>query len=482
MLFNSFPFLVFMLLFYLLFWGLGSSQTKQNLILALGSLVFYAWWEWRVFFLLFFVSSAVVYYFAIKMDGSPENKKKHYLNAILFLLLGVLAYFKYSAFFIENVQMALSQLGVSIQLKTLHLVLPLGISFYTFRLVGYMTDVYNEEIEACQDPLVFFNFASFFPSFISGPIEKASDFIPQLEKKRVWNEGQFKDGMRQILLGVFQKMVVGDGLLVYYTDIMSRYQTLPASSLLVAMPLGMVQIYFDFAGYSNMALGIGKLLGFRLAINFSYPFFAQNISDFWKRWHISLTGWLTKYVYTPLSFHFRKYGKTGTLMAIFINLIAVGIWHGANWTYAVYGFVHACFFIPLVLNGSINKQSKIPTTQKWPQFSELKNMLFTFSLVVLASVLFLADSLSEVLHIYSHLLQKSLISLPAFKAMQEFTWLMLLVIIYFILEWKNRKHEHVLVLDDIKHTWLRYLIYQILIVLIAFFGFGNDTQFVYFNF
>ena len=253
----------------------------------------------------------------------------------------------------------------------------LGISFFTFRTLSYLLDIDKGKIKAEKNWVVFFAYVSFFPSILSGPIDRAKNLIPQLEKKRAFDYNQAIDGLRQILWGLFKKIVIADNCAPFVNQIFNNYQSYPSSSLLLGAFFYAIQIYADFSGYSDMAIGISRLMGFNITKNFDFPFFAQNIAEYWRKWHMSLTSWLTDYVFTPLSIAFRDYGKWGLTFAIIINFTIIGIWHGPNWTYVLFGFLHGCYFIPLILRGTMNKKNKIAKGKLFPSFRELINMLAT---------------------------------------------------------------------------------------------------------
>ena len=237
--------------------------------------------------------------------------------------------------------------------------IPLGISFFTFRTISYVLDVYNENIEATKDWLVFFNYVAFFPSILSGPIDKSKLFIPQLETNRIFDYKEASSGIRQILWGLFKKVVVADNCSFFVNEIFGNNYDYSGATLLIGAIFFSFQLYADFSGYSDMAIGVSRVLGFNISKNFDFPFFSQNIAEFWRKWHISLTSWLTEYVFTPLNFSLRKLGKTGLIISILINFTICGIWHGANWTYILFGFIHGCLFIPLILNETLNKDNKL---------------------------------------------------------------------------------------------------------------------------
>lgn len=486
MIFNSISFASFFICFFILYWFVFKKNLQlQNLLVLAGSYFFYGWWNWRFLFLLA-GSSLLNYYLGIVIPKTIDHKKRKWLLYTGLLQgLGLLVYFKYSNFFITSFVHAFSFFNVNIHVNTLQLILPLGISFYTFRMISYLLDVDKGKIEPCKDWVVFFSYVAFFPSLISGPIDKAKLLVPQLEKKRVFRKEQFYDGLRQFLWGLFKKTVVADNCAGVANDIFNNYQTLPASSLVIGAVFYMVQLYADFSGYSDMAIGIAKLLGFDITKNFNYPFFAQNIADYWRRWHISLTSWLTEYVFTPLSISFRDYGKAGLIMAIIINFVICGIWHGANWTFVLFGLIHGVYFIPLILRGTLFKKVKGTAPGMLPNFKEFGNMLATFALVVFAEISFRADSLSHAWGFYKHLFSLSLFSPPVLSDIMTTGTCSAFILIMLGAEWLQRKKDHALQFGPVLTTFRLYyrtLIVSLLVWAILIWSVTDNKSFIYFQF
>lgn len=480
MIFNSITFFVFFLIFFGLYWLLlNKKNTTQNLLILLGSYVFYGWSDWRFLFLLVGVS-VLNYYLGIKISTATSSRwKKIYLNIGLIQGIAGLAYFKYFNFFITSFQQSFAAFGINLNLHTLNIIVPLGISFFTFRTISYLLDVEKGKIKVCTDALIFFNYVSFFPSLLSGPIDKAKLLIPQLETKRVFNYELAKDGMRQILWGIFKKVVIANNCATVTDEIFKNYEHLPASTLVLGAFYYAIQIYADFSGYSDMAIGIAKLLGFNITKNFDFPFFAQNIADFWRRWHMSLTSWLTEYVFTPLSIKFRDYDKLGLALAIVINFTICGIWHGANWTYVLFGFLHGCYFIPLIINGTMNKKKK-KSESMLPSFKELINMILTFTLVMFTFIIFRAASIAEAFGFYKRIFSKSLLSVPVSIHLN----VLALVFLFLIIEWCGKANDYTIEkLFFVKSTPVKWAFYGLLTVLVYCYSFtdGNE-QFIYFQF
>lgn len=484
MIFNSFSFLVFFSIFFTLYWFVCHKNLKfQNALLLIGSYVFYAWADWRFLFFLIGVST-LTYFLGIAIEKQTKEKTRKLLLSIgLIQGIGCLAFFKYYNFFIISINDVSHLLNMSFNLKTLNIIVPLGISFFTFRTISYILDIDKGKIEATKDWIVFFNYVSFFPSVLSGPIDKAKLFVPQLEKKRVYDFNQSADGFRQILWGLFKKVVIADNCALLTNSIFEDYHSLPASSLVLGSFLYAIQIYADFSGYSDMAIGFSRLLGFNITKNFDFPFFSQNIAEYWRKWHISLTSWLTEYVFTPLSISFRDYGKLGLIAAIIINFTICGIWHGANWTYILYGFLHGIYFIPLILKGTMNKKSKIAKNQVLPNFNEFLNMLGTFIVVMLTMVIFRSETIEKAFDFYGCLFSTSLFSIPILHLKHSVLGVTLIFILFmFCIEWLGRNEPYgIASLFSQKPRLFRWVFYYLIVFFIFVFAASNQ-QFIYFQF
>jgi alginate O-acetyltransferase complex protein AlgI len=487
MLFNSLEFILFFLTFFILYWFVFKQNVKlQNVLILTASYVFMAWWDVR--FLIVLISSSIInYVLGIYIAKAEDNEKRQRLLLWLGLIhgLGSLLFFKYCNFFIQSLTGAFDAAGMHLNIHTLNIILPLGISFYTFRAMSYLMDVESGKTKPVKDWIVFFSYMSFFPSSLSGPIDKARDFIPQLEKERVFESDKAADGMRQIIWGLFKKVVIADNCSGITSQIFDHYQIYPSSTLLLGSFLYTIELYADFSGYSDMAVGIARLLGFNIMNNFRLPFFAQNIAEFWQKWHISLTAWMTEYVFTPLSFIFRTYGKAGTIIAIIINFVLVGLWHGANWTFVVYGFLHGCYFIPLILGGKVNANKTIAKDRLLPSFREFTNVVGTFLLIMLTLIIFNAHSMTEAVDYYRHLFSGSLFSAPVLpEGMRSIKVILTLVFIcmMFAIEWIGRQQTYAIATLGLKwYAPLRWTMYYLIIFLIFYFS-GSEQQFIYFQF
>jgi len=489
MIFNSIAFLIFFIIFFILYWLVFNKNLKlQNLLILTGSYVFYAWADWR--FLPFLIGVSVLNFFlGIYIEKAINLKYKRLLLYVGLLQgIGGLAFFKYYNFFITSFNDAFHSLSINLNLQTLNIIIPLGISFFTFRTISYVLDVDKGKIEASKDWVVFFTYVSFFPSLLSGPIDKAKTLVPQLEKKRVFNYDQTKDGLRQILWGLFKKVVIADNCAEYANTIFNNSANYTGATLLIGALFFTFQLYCDFSGYSDMAIGFSRLIGFNITKNFDFPFFAQNIAEFWRKWHISLTSWLTEYVFTPLNIAFRDYGKMGVILAIIINITIMGVWHGANWNYVLFGFLHGCYFIPLILSGTMNKKKKIAKNKLLPSFREFINVMGTFTLVMLTFIIFRAGTIRHAFTYLSKIFLTLFTKTSVVEGWNFVYWkigfaLPLLLIFFLFIEWIGREQHYAMAHLGLKwHKLIRWAMYYSIILLILYYIDGPEKQFIYFQF
>lgn len=479
MIFNSIEFTVFLPIVFLLYWFVFKKSAKmQNILLLLASLFFYGWADWRFLFLVS-INALVNYYIGIKISNSSKEKTKQRLLWLgLLFNLGVLGYFKYFNFFYDSFADLLNLFGGNLNYSSLIIILPLGISFFTFQTTGYIIDVYNEEIEPCKNVLVFSTYVTYFPKILSGPIERAQKFIPQIELARVFNHKLAADGLRQILWGLFAKIIIADNCAPFVNDIFNSYQNQSGSTLFVGAFCYLIQIYCDFSGYSNIAIGVSKLFGINLMMNFRTPFFSTNISDFWKKWHISLTSWMMDYVFTPLSFILRRYKNKGLFISIVITFVIVGLWHGANWTFIVFGLLQGLYFLPLIIKGTINKPSIVASNKLIPSFKEFFQMLGLFILMMLTSIFFRADTVDQAI---TYILKIMSTSLFAFPNLKESTFIFPIIGLFLLMEWFSKDKQHALEFDNhsVLLRWSVYLIIGFVVLL----SFNNKTNsFIYLQF
>lgn len=481
--FNSLPFFLFFVVFFLLYWRIFYKHLfLRNLLLLTASYFFYAWWDWRFLFLLI-GNTALNYFLGLRIGGTEnERHRSLWLGLGLAAGLGGLFFFKYYNFFASSFNRAAGSLGFKLDMQVIQVILPLGISFYTFRTISYLLDVKRNKIEPVTDWLAFFCYVAFFPCLTAGPIDRAGTLVPQLKTLKTFDYDQAVDGMRQILWGLFKKLVIADNCALFTNGIFDQYKTLPGSTLLFGAVLFPIQLYADFSGYSDMAIGLASLLGFNVTRNFNYPFFAQNIVHYWRRWHISLTSWLTDYVFTPLSIQLRDWGKSGTIVAVIVTFTAIGIWHGANWTYVLYGFLNGCFFIPAILSGTMNKREKSREGKSSFSSRAFINRIGTFALVALSLVIFRADDLKQAFSYYGRLFSRTLVTRPVLTERPYALVPLIFIALMLSAEWWQRDKRHALQLDFIKNFSLRALIYFGLIGIILVFSATANKDFIYFKF
>jgi D-alanyl-lipoteichoic acid acyltransferase DltB (MBOAT superfamily) len=417
-------------------------------------------------------------YVAGTLLSSNESRKNRKLILVISCLvsLGLLCVFKYFNFFIDNFINAFALIGIHLQPRTLHIILPVGISFYTFKALSYTIDVYKRKLEPTKDMIAFFSFVGFFPQLLAGPIDRATNLLPQFYVKRTFEYDKAVDGMRQILWGVFKKIVIADNCATYVNQIFTNYETLPASALALGAVYFSFQIYADFSGYSDIAIGTSRLLGFNSMRNFSVPYFSRDIAEFWRRWHISLTSWFRDYLYIPLG------GNKGTKYKVirntFIVFLVCGFWHGANWTFIVWGLINAFYFLPLLLLGKNRKNIDTVAQGKiLPSLKELFQMGTTFLLATVAWIFFRADSIGQAFSYMGKIFAKSLIATP--NANEE--TILPLCLMMMAIEWFQRNKQHGL--EDLKmHPVLRWIIYYAIILGIIFYGAFGNRNYIYFQF
>lgn len=482
MLFNSIDFAIFFPLVFLLYWTVFKNSLRaQNAFLLVASAVFYAWWDWRFLGLVLF-SAAVDYLIGRALETTEESsKRKLLLVCSLVVNLGMLGFFKYYDFFVVNFNAAFSFMGVPIGMRALGVVLPVGISFYTFQTLSYTIDLYRRRIDACRDPVDFAAFVMFFPQLVAGPIERASALLPQFGRNRTFDTAQARDGLRQILWGLFKKVVIADNCANYVDMIYSDPGSMDGSTLALATILFAFQIYGDFSGYSDIAIGTARLLGFNLMRNFAYPYFSRDMAEFWRRWHISLSTWFRDYVYIPIG------GSRGSRSMQIRNSLIVfavsGFWHGASWNFLIWGVLNGLYFIPLVLRAS-NRQNlgHIAEGRMLPSFGELTGMVSTFTLACIAWVFFRANDLVSAMDAFSRMLSPTLFRMPVLPTTSVILILGASLMTMLGLEWVSRDREYGLQLDGKAPKWLRMGIYYAVVFLIIAGAPITEASFIYFQF
>ena len=478
MLFNSIEFAIFLLIVFILYWFVINNHLRiQNLLLLMASYFFYGWWDWK--FLGLIITISVVDYMVgigLSMQVNTTRRKLLLLTSIL-VNSGFLGFFKYYNFFIESFVEAFSVFGKRINAHTLNIILPVGISFYTFKTLSYTIDVYKRKLEATKDIIAYCAYVSFFPQLFAGPIERAVNLLPQFFTKRRFEYHKAVDGMRQILWGLFQKIVIADNCAQYANNIFNNYTNHSGSTLLLGAVFFSFQIYGDFSGYSDIAIGTSRLLGFDSMRNFAFPYFSRDIAEFWRRWHISLCTWFRDYVYIPLGG--SRCGMVRTIRNTFIIFLVSGLWHGANWTFIAWGFINASYFLPLMLLKRNRKNLDIAAEGKiFPGIRELVHMGITFMMATLAWIFFRAENMHHALSYVAGIFSLTIISIP-----QGFSKTMILILVlFFSTEWLQRDKQHALQIDTIKAPRVvRWSVYYAVILLIFWLG-GAQQPFIYFQF
>jgi alginate O-acetyltransferase complex protein AlgI len=477
MLFNTFSYAIFLPIVFLLFWwAFKGKKDIQNGFLLLVSYFFYSFWDWRFLFLLLF-STLIDYLFAKKIVCSKTifTKKVFFWSSII-INLGFLGVFKYYNFFSHSLITALGRIGIHMDLVSLSIILPVGISFYTFHGLSYIIDVYKHKIEPENNFVEYALFVSFFPLLVAGPIERATHLLPQIKKKKIFNYHQSVDGMKQILWGLFKKVVIADNCAKYANEIFTNYENLSGSTLFIGAFYFTIQIYGDFSGYSDIALGTARLFGIELLKNFSFPYFSRDISEFWRRWHISLTTWFKDYVYIPLGG--SRVGLFKQIINTFIIFILSGLWHGANWTFLFWGVLNALYFIPLLIFKRNRRNLNIVAENRFiPSFNDFCKIIITFVLVMFGWIFFRSISMHDALYYCKEIFSVSFFTNPIIHSYP----LLLLISFFFIVEWHGRFSDYAIKYIYSRYKVLRYLLYYSLIFMIFWFS-GEEQQFIYFQF
>ncbi len=484
MLFNSIDFAIFLPLVFLLYWFVTNKNLKlQNFLIVAASYLFYGWWDWRFLSLIFF-STIVDYTVGVKLNNEENNfKRKALLWTSIFVNLGFLGFFKYYNFFQDNFITAFSFFGAEIKTNSLNIILPVGISFYTFQTLSYTIDVYKRKLTPTKDFIAFLAFVSFFPQLVAGPIERAKHLLPQFYKKRTFYYSKAADGMRQILWGLFKKIVIADNSADYVNQIFNNSADKNGSALILGALFFAFQIYGDFSGYSDIAIGTSRLFGFDLRQNFNFPYFSRDIAEFWRRWHISLSTWFRDYLYIPLGgSRGRTWVKVRNTLIVFI---VSGFWHGANWTFIVWGALNAIYFLPLLLTNKNRSNIEIVAQGRFfPTLKELLLMILTFCLTVLAWIFFRAENISHAFSYISGIFTKTLFEIPEINNLRRALVTLIIIGFFVIVEWLGRHQQFALEnIRSIKIQPLRWLCYFIIILCIYFYGNSDDTiEFIYFQF
>lgn len=482
MLFNSISFAVFLPIVFVLYWFVTNKNLKlQNILLLVSSYYFYACWDWRFLFLLVF-STSLDYYTGIKIfDASTKSKRLFWMWLSIGINLGFLGIFKYYNFFAESFTDGLRMLGFNANLGSIQVILPVGISFYTFHGLSYVLDLYHNKIKPERDFVNYSVFVSFFPLLVAGPIERATHLLPQIIKKREFEYSRAVDGLRQILWGLFKKIVIADNCAEYANMIFNNSADYSGSTLVLGALFFTFQIYCDFSGYSDIALGTARLFGIELLRNFAFPYFSRDIAEFWRRWHISLSSWFRDYLYIPLG------GSKGSMWMkvknTFIIFLVSGFWHGANWTFIVWGALNAIYFLPLLLAKKNRTNLDIIAQGRFfPSVKEFSLMLVTFSLTVLAWIFFRAENVGHAMDYLSGIFSSSLLTVPHFEGMNKAIVIGILVGVFLLIEWSGRESQYAIAHLGVKwNRTYRWAVYFMIISSIFIFN-GEEQQFIYFQF
>ena len=482
MFFNSLNFSIFLPIVFILYWFVTAKNLKfQNILLLVSSYFFYACWDWRFLFLLIF-STLLDYYTGIKMsDAKNQNNKKFWFWLSITINLGFLGVFKYYNFFAASFADALANFGLQVNPWTLKVILPVGISFYTFHGLSYVIDIYKDRIKAEKNFIDYSVFVSFFPLLVAGPIERATHLLPQIQKKRTFNYAKAVDGLRQILWGLFKKIVIADNCAEFANMIFDNHTEYSGSTLLLGAVFFAFQIYGDFSGYSDIALGTARLFGIDLLRNFAFPYFSRDIAEFWRRWHISLSTWFRDYLYIPLGG-----SKGGIWMKVrntFIIFLVSGFWHGANWTFIAWGLLNALYIMPsIIFNTNRNNMDIVARGKYLPSVKEIFQIGLTFGLTVLAWIFFRSKSLSQAFEIITSILSKTTLTIPEFRGLYKALVTLILTVVFIILEWIGRENDFAI--QKFGFKWkrsFRWVFYLVIVFFIFYFA-GKEQVFIYFNF
>ena len=480
MLFNSLLFLFFLPTTFCLYWFVFNKKlSHQNLFLVAASYFFYACWDIR-FLGLIILSTLIDFFVGNKIFNSKNNKRKTFLFLSIFSNITILAFFKYFNFFIESFDDLINMIGYELQNKFLiNIILPVGISFYTFQTMSYTIDIYNNKIKPTNNLISFAAFVSFFPQLVAGPIERASNLLPQMLRERKFHFEKAFEGIILIIWGFFKKIVIADSLSPIVNEIFDNYSELGGFTLLLGIFYFSFQIYCDFSGYSDIAIGTAKIFGIDLMTNFKFPYFSKSIPEFWKRWHISLSTWFRDYIYIPLGGSLGSTNKT--IRNIFIIFVLSGFWHGANWTFIFWGLIHALFYIPFYLT----KKYKIivfPFLQKNTDNALFNNIkiVFTFIVVMTAWIFFRSDSLKMSFKIINEILFNPTFTniLNPYNNLEGLYYL-IYVVIFIVMDRFMMKTDHLMNFSYFKKTIIISVLSFITIFLIQL---EVNDVFIYFQF
>lgn len=483
MLFNSLSFALFFPVVFILYWFVTNKNLRlQNIMLVAASYFFYCCWDWRFGFLLAF-STLLDFYSGLALAGSTtKSMRKFWLILSVGINLGFLGFFKYYNFFVESFAAMLTGFGLEPNIHTLNIILPVGISFYTFHGLSYVLDIYYERIQPTRNLANYTLFVSFFPLLVAGPIERATHLLPQIMKPREFKYAKAVDGLKQILWGLVKKVIIADSCAEYANIIFNNSADYNGSTLFIGALFFTFQIYGDFSGYTDIALGTARMLGFELYRNFNYPYFSRDIAEFWRKWHISLSSWFRDYLYIPLGG-----SKGGLIMKIrntFIIFLVSGFWHGANWTFIAWGALNAIYFLPLLITN--NNRVNVDTVAQgkfFPSVREFYGMATTFTLTVLAWVFFRAENIGHAVEYISTIFSFSLFEAPSYEIMKSSYLIAGFVVLFMLVEWLGREYTYAIANLEtrIKQPYIRFSIYYILVIAVLWYS-GKEQEFIYFQF
>lgn len=482
---NSLTFLWFFLVVLVVYYLCQQKKELQNFFLLISSYWFYSQVDIKMTLLLvvltavfWLLGTGVSHY----LDQEDERKAAIVTNVGVIIGIGALFYFKYLDFFAGSIADLATSLGLHLSWTALHLVVPIGLSFFTFKLMSYVLDIYHGKIMPEKNIISFANFIAFFPTILSGPIDRPKPFLKQVNQVRLFNPDNFLRGFRRVLWGMFLKMCIADRLDIYISAIWNNYEHHSAISIIFASLLYPFQMYADFAGYSEMAIGVALILGLKVAENFKRPFFVTDIAGYWSRWHMSLTSWLTDYVFLPLNIKFRMLGTNGTIIAIMLNMAFIGMWHGANWTFLLFGIYHGLWYIPLMVSGQFFKKRKIEVNAKgWPKMPYVFKMAGIYIVVTFGLMLFHSTNMTEFCHVWESILSHWNGGLFTDMSTMVNAGLCSMAIIYVDIqeEWFPKKK---LYLPSFAERWRWELTVAAEIIFILLFGVFDNNQFIYFQF
>lgn len=480
MLFNSFEFMAFLPLVFLLYWFVFRGRQRQNLLIVVASYIFYGWWDWRFLFLIA-LTSLCSYGSGLLLDYYEGRRRMQQLVSAsnIVLNLGILWVFKYYNFFVENLDALCGELGWHLDWVTMEIILPVGISFYTFQALSYTIDVYHKKLPATNDPIEFFAYICFFPQLVAGPIERATNLLPQFQQQRHFDYAKAVDGMRQMLWGFLKKLVIADNCATIVNDYWENYADLPSLTLFLLGVLFTLQIYCDFSGYSDIAIGCARLFGFKLMQNFNFPYFSRSIPEFWRRWHISLTTWFRDYIYFPLGG--SRCDKWKVIRNVYIVWGISGLWHGANWTFVCWGLFHATLLAVYNIFGINTKYKNVVAYgHLMPNTTEAFQIVLTFFFAVIGWIIFRAETMTQAIEYLSAMFSNKFFDASMLRGKVYLCFGLILLTI----EWLQRDKQHALQFTNnglFRYVFFRWGVYYIILLIIVKYA-GSSQTFIYFQF